>query len=88
MTIIYFPAPLAKKTCVASYNVECGSLVSCLTQAVNQFPAIKSYIFANNKLTSFTKIFINLVDSNSLDGLETLIKSNDEIQIIVAISGG
>lgn len=88
MPIIYFPAPLAKRAGIAACNVECGSLDFCLKQVASQFPTIKPYIFSNNNLAPFTKIFINQIDSNSIQGLNTLINPNDEIQIIVAISGG
>lgn len=88
MAHVYFPAPLIKKTNVASCHVECTNLHECLSLIIRDFPDTGTYLFINENLPPFTKIFVNQTEISNLDGLDTIIKSDDEIHIIIAISGG
>ncbi|MCC2625343.1 MAG: MoaD family protein [Burkholderiales bacterium] len=88
MAIVYFPAPFLKKTNVSSMTIRPGNLLQCLEQIIEKFPDVASFIFSNSELVPFIKIFINRVDSNKLDGLDTHISNGDELQIVFAVAGG
>lgn len=88
MSLICFPAPLAKKIKTSSFEVSGSSLLSCLEQVSARFPNIKPYLFSDNDLAPFTKIFINQIDADSISGLNTFINPDDEIQVVMAVSGG
>ncbi len=88
MATIYFPAPFLKKTKTSSMTVNSGNLLQCLEQVIKEFPDVKPFIFTNNELVPFIKIFINHIDSNKLGGLDAQIANSDELQIILAVAGG
>ena len=88
MAIVYFPAPFLKKTNTSSIEVSPGTLLQCLEQVLDKFPSVRAYIFSNNQLAPFVKIFINRTDSNQLSGLNTNINDEDELQIVLAVAGG
>ena len=88
MAIIHFPAPFLKKTNTSSIEVSSGTLLQCLEQVSVKFPDVKTFIFSNNQLAPFVKIFINRIDSSKLSGLNTIIKDEDELQIVLAVAGG
>ena len=88
MAIIYLPAALSKKTNATSLRVSATKLSTCLEEVMTIYPDLRPYLFVDKKPAPFIKIFINHADSDKLDGLDTSISMDDEIQIVLAIAGG
>ena len=88
--IVRIPAPLRQLT-GGQNKVEVGA--STLTDAVaeleSQFPGIRERLIdQSGELRHFVNVYINGEDVQFLQGLETSIKSGDEVSIVPAVAGG
>lgn len=88
MPVIHLPAPLAKRVGKHSLKTKEGVLFLCLEEICQEYPSTRAYLFTDGQLSPFVKVFINGIDSDKLLGLKTSVKTDDELQIVLAVSGG
>ena len=66
-----------------------GKLVDSLQELVSLYPVLKPYLLDDNEnLCHFVNIYVNGKDIRFIDGLQTEVKENDVIAVILAIAGG
>ncbi len=66
-----------------------GKLIEGLKELISIYPALKPYLLDDNEtLCHFVNLYVNGQDIRSLDGLQTEVKENDVITMILAIAGG
>jgi molybdopterin synthase sulfur carrier subunit len=91
MTVkVLIPTPLQKFT-------DNHAVVECTAQTLdglvdsleNNFPGIKTRLYdENNKPRRFLNFYVNSEDIRFLQGVETPLKSGDEVSIVPAVAGG
>jgi sulfur-carrier protein len=89
-TTVIIPAQLRQYTQDQS-NLEIeGSTVAEVLRNLDQtYPGLRSRICEpDGRLRRFVNVFVNGEDVRSLDGVETQVKSGDEIGIVPAVAGG
>jgi adenylyltransferase/sulfurtransferase len=70
-------------------EVEGGTAGDAVNALANAYPALKAHLFtADDQLRSFINLFVDGVNINNLQGLNTPVKDNGEIVLIPAIAGG
>jgi molybdopterin synthase sulfur carrier subunit len=66
-----------------------GKLMDSLKELLSTYPALKPYILDDNEnLCHFVNLYVNGQDIRFIDGLQTEVKENDSISMILAIAGG
>jgi molybdopterin synthase sulfur carrier subunit len=87
---VRIPAPLRAVTGgAAEVNVESSSVASALGELESQFPEIRSRLRdQDGELRRFVNLYVNGEDIRFLSGLDTALKSGDEMSIIPAVAGG
>jgi len=73
----------------AEVEVEGGTAGGAINALANAYPALKTHLFTEDgQLRSFINLFVDGVNINNLQGLDTPIKDNGEIMLVPAIAGG
>ena len=73
----------------AEVEVEGGTAGAAINALANAYPALKTHLFAEDgKLRNFINLFVEGVNINNLQGLDTPIKDNGELMLVPAIAGG
>jgi len=73
----------------AEVEVEGSTAGEAINALANAYPALKTHLFtADGQLRDFINLFVDGVNINSLQGLNTPIKDNGELMIVPAIAGG
>jgi molybdopterin synthase sulfur carrier subunit len=87
---VRIPAPLRAITGgAAEVNVEGSSVASALGELETQFPEIRTRLRdPEGELRRFVNLYVNGEDIRFLSGLDTALKSGDEMSIIPAVAGG
>lgn len=91
MTVrVRIPAPLRAATDgVAELQVEPASLAEALGEMETRYPGMKGRLRDDaGGLRRFVNVYVNGEDVRFLEGLETGLKSGDEVSIIPAVAGG
>ncbi|MGI8553907.1 MAG: ubiquitin-like small modifier protein 1 [Dehalococcoidia bacterium] len=71
---------------VTGDGANLGEVITTLDQ---QYPGLKERIFdESGELRRFVNVFVNGEDVRFLSGLQTPLKSGDEISIVPAVAGG
>ena len=88
--LVRIPTPLRRMTSglnkVEIESATVGHMVSDLEAA---YPGFKERLVdENGDLRNFVNIFVNGEDVRFLQGLDTAIKSGDEVSIVPAVAGG
>lgn len=66
-----------------------GKLINGLKELLSTYPALKPYLLDDNEnLCHFVNLYVNEQDIRFVDGLQTEVKENDVITMILAIAGG
>ncbi len=66
-----------------------GTVEEVIFDAISQRPEIKPYLLdKSNQLNVLVSIYINKTHIGVLQGIQTKVKSGDEIAIVPLISGG
>ena len=92
--IVIIPSPLRNLTNgERKVNLEVDNNVPSIENIIlalnNLYPGILGKILDDqNQLHKYVNIFIDGEDVRYLDGINTLIKDNDEISIVPAVAGG
>jgi len=88
--LIRIPAPLRAVTAGESeVRVDGGSVDAVLGQLEGRFPEIRRRIRDDaGEIRRFVNLYVNGEDIRFLSGLETAVKSGDEMSIIPAVAGG
>lgn len=87
---VRIPTPLRTATNgVAEVAVESPTVQQVIDQLEQQFPDVKGRIRdAAGDLRRFVNLYVNGEDVRFLQGLNTPLKSGDEVSIIPAVAGG
>ena len=92
--IVIIPSPLRNLTNgERKVNIEVDNNMPSIENIIlalnNLYPGILGKILdEQNQLHKYVNIFIDGEDVRYLDGVNTLIKDNDEISIVPAVEGG
>lgn len=91
MTVqVKIPTPLRKVTSERDTVAGEGeNLEQCIEGLERQFPGFKERVCdETGELRRFVNIFINGEDVRFLSGLQTPLKTGDEVSIVPAVAGG
>jgi len=73
----------------AEVAVEGGTAGDAIKALADAHPALKGHLFTDDgQLRDFINLFVNGVNINSLQGLDTPVADNGEVMIVPAIAGG
>jgi molybdopterin synthase sulfur carrier subunit len=88
--MVRIPAPLRRITGNQDkVDVEGETLSAVLAELETRFPGIRERILdENGTLRHFVNVYVNGEDVQFLQGLETAIKTGDEVSIVPAVAGG
>ena len=89
-TTIRIPGPLRRLTGGQDrVDVEGGTLATVIDSLEVQFPGFKERLCNDDgSLRHFVNIYVNGEDIRRHNGLDTVIKSGDELSIVPAVAGG
>ena len=87
---VRIPTPLRKLTNeVDVVNGDDGTLAGCIEGLEAAYPGLKERICdEQGELRRFVNVYVNGEDVRFLDGLETPLKTGDEVSIVPAVAGG
>lgn len=87
---VRIPAPLRSITGGESeVSVEGSSVGGALGELESRFPEMRARLRdQDGELRRFVNLYVNGEDIRFLSGLETALKSGDEMSIIPAVAGG
>jgi molybdopterin synthase sulfur carrier subunit len=87
---VRIPAPLRAVTeGQAEVSVSCESVAGALGELETRFPEIRTRLRDEaGELRRFVNLYVNGEDIRFLSGLETSLKTGDEMSIIPAVAGG
>jgi len=91
MTVtVRIPTPLRKLTNEQDIvSGDGGTLISCIDGLDTQYPGLKERLLdETGELRRFVNIYINGEDVRFAQGVQTPLKSGDEISIVPAVAGG
>lgn len=88
--LVRIPGPLRSITAGESeVNVEGGSVADALGELESRFPEIRARLRDDQgEVRQFVNLFVNGEDIRFLDGLQTSLKTGDEMSILPAVAGG
>ncbi|MBI2866931.1 MAG: MoaD/ThiS family protein [Chloroflexi bacterium] len=88
--VVRIPTPLRRVTGGKDQvTVNATSLVETINDLERQFPGIKERLCdASGQLHRFVNIYVNGEDVRFLQGLNTAVKTGDEVSIVPAVAGG
>jgi sulfur-carrier protein len=87
---VRIPTPLRTLTGgAAEVNVDGGSLGEAINRLESQYPGIEQRLKdENGELRRFVNLYVNGEDVRFLQGLDTSLKTGDEVSIVPAVAGG
>jgi sulfur-carrier protein len=87
---VRIPTPLRSATDgAAELSSEAATVVTLIDELESRFPAIKGRLRdETGALRRFVNLYVNGEDVRFLTGLETTLKSGDELSIVPAVAGG
>ncbi len=89
MIIVRIPTPLRSLTGGEEQIQAPGETVKAVIDAIEQkHPGVRDRLLDEKGVRRFVNIYVGDEDIRFLDGLETKLKSGDEISIVPAIAGG
>ena len=88
--MVRIPAPLRRITGNQDkVDVAGETLSAVLAELETRFPGIRERILdESGTLRHFVNVYVNGEDVQFLQGLETAIKTGDEVSIVPAVAGG
>jgi molybdopterin converting factor small subunit len=69
-------------------SAQGSTLAQVLDDLYQRFPALKEQIQPAGELSKFVNVYINDQDARYLQGLQTIIASNDTVTLLPAMAGG
>jgi adenylyltransferase/sulfurtransferase len=90
MPSLRIPTPLRSYTGGATEVAVAGSTVGeAMNDLIAQYPALKPHLYnGEGSLRPFVNLFIGENNIKDLNGIDTLIKSEDRLLLIPSIAGG
>lgn len=90
MAIIQIPLHLRKLTAhQEQFPISNGKLINSLNEVIVLYPALKPYLLDDNEnLCHFVNLYLNGRDIRFIDNLQTEVKENDVVAMVLAIAGG
>ena len=87
---VRIPTPLRTLTGgAAEVTVGGNSLGECIAQLESQYPGMEQRLKdENGELRRFVNLYVNGEDVRFLQGLDTSLKTGDEVSIVPAVAGG
>jgi molybdopterin synthase sulfur carrier subunit len=87
---IRIPAPLRKLTNEQDVvQGDGGTLASCIEDLEAHYPGLKERLCdETGELRRFVNVYVNGEDVRFQDGLQTPLKTGDEVSIVPAVAGG
>ena len=87
---VRIPAPLRASTDgTAVVDVESVTVVGALETLEGQYPGLQGRLRdEDGTVRRFINLYVNGEDVRFLDGLQTALKTGDELTIIPAVAGG
>jgi len=87
---VRIPTPLRRLTDGKDrVDAEGDRLALVIDSLETQFPGFKERLYdENGDLRHFVNVYVNSEDVRRLDGLDTVMKSGDEVSIVPAVAGG
>lgn len=84
------PTPLRQVTGgLADVEAAAPSVAQCLRELEGRFPGFQERVLdETGEVRRFVNLFVNGEDIRFLDGLDTPLKSGDELSIVPAMAGG
>ena len=88
--MVRIPGPLRKITEGADkVEMEGTNLSELIGNLEGQYPGMKERLLDDNgELRYFVNLYLNNEDVRFLEGLNTAVKSGDEVSIVPAVAGG
>lgn len=88
--MVRIPGPLRKITGGADkIETDGQNLGELIDSLETQYPGMKDRLLdENGELRYFVNLYLNNEDVRFLEGLNTAIKSGDEVSIVPAVAGG
>jgi len=89
MVKILIPPVLQRLTEGKSHvSLEAGNISEIIEKLESNFPGTKKLIAPNGEVQKFINIYINGEDIRFQQNEKTSVKENDEVNIVLAVSGG
>jgi MoaD family protein len=89
MVTVRIPTPLRTLTAgEEQVQAEGGTVRAVLETLEKNHPGIRDRLLDEKGVRRFVNIYVGDEDIRFLDGLDTALKSGDEISIVPAIAGG
>jgi molybdopterin synthase sulfur carrier subunit len=87
---VRIPTPLRKLTNELDVVTgDGGTLLACIDSLEQQYPGLKERLCdEGGDLRRFVNVYVNGEDVRFQAGLETSLKSGDEVSIVPAVAGG
>lgn len=87
---VRIPAPLRASTDgVAVVDVESLNVVGAIETLEGRYPGLQGRLRdEDGSVRRFINLYVNGEDVRFLDGLQTVLKTGDELTIIPAVAGG
>jgi len=87
---VRIPTPLRAATDgTAEVSLDAGNVETLLSELETRFPAIRGRLRdESGALRRFVNLYVNGEDVRFKAGLETSLKSGDELSIVPAVAGG
>jgi molybdopterin synthase sulfur carrier subunit len=87
---VRIPTPLRAATDgEAELSSDAGTVVGLIEELETRYPAIRGRLRDDSgALRRFVNLYVNGQDVRFLTGLETSLKSGDELSIVPAVAGG
>jgi molybdopterin synthase sulfur carrier subunit len=87
---VRIPTPLRTLTGgAAEVNVGGSSLADLIAQLETEYPGMEQRLKdENGELRRFVNLYVNGEDVRFLQGLDTQLKTGDEVSIVPAVAGG
>jgi sulfur-carrier protein len=88
--VIKIPTPLRKLTAEQdTVTGEGDSLAQIISDLDSSYPGLRERLMdESGELRRFVNVFVNGEDVRFLSGLQTPLKSGDEVSIVPAVAGG
>ena len=90
MPILRIPAPLRSYTGgQGDLTLQGSTFEEVLQDLINQHPALTPHLFSSNgNLRPFVNLFLGERNVKELQGMQTLLKQDDQLRLIPSMAGG
>ena len=92
MPMIYIPSVLrrfSEHKAQVQLPLEQGTFTQLLARLDDSYPGIKAQICEDSGvIKAYVNVFVNGHEIRCLDGLETVVRGEDEVFIVPAMAGG